>query len=97
MREKIESTLVDLKQQNADDREHLFDVHIAAIDGSRVALGGRVLGEADRLALRQTLQTRLTGLTVDDSGVTGTAPHRGAADGEHDQSYQPLSRAFLAG
>ena len=69
MREKIESTLVDLKQQNADDREHLFDVHIAALDGSRVALGGRVLGEADRLALRQTLQTRLTGLTVDDSGV----------------------------
>lgn len=69
MREKIESTLVDLKQQNADDREHLFDVHIAALDRNHVGLGGRVLSETDRQALRQALQSRVGELTVDDSNV----------------------------
>src|SRR3990172_10816419 len=69
MREKIESTLVDLKKQNEDDREHLFDVKIGAFDGKNVSLDGRVLAETDLQALRQALQARVGSLTVDDSGV----------------------------
>ncbi|MHB8855675.1 MAG: C40 family peptidase [Bellilinea sp.] len=69
MRDEIQAILVDLKKLNADGREHVFDVHITALDDKQVTLSGRVLAEADRQALRQALHAHLPALTVDDEEV----------------------------
>jgi len=69
MREKILNVMNGLRKQNADEREHLFDVDIAALDGQHLAVRGRVLAEQDLQALRKELADSLPALQVDDSGV----------------------------
>lgn len=70
MRKEIQTVLRDLRRQNADARESLFDVEMAALDGNRAVFSGRVLAEQDLDALRQALTGALPALRVDDSSVT---------------------------
>jgi len=69
MREKIQNVLEDLKQQFGDSREHLFQVELAAFNGSQAAFSGRVLQQSNRDALVDGLHGTLPGLQVDVAAV----------------------------
>lgn len=69
MREDIQNVLEEMKQQHADSRENLFQVELAAFNGTQAAFSGRVLQQGDREALGAALHRALPTLLVDIDAV----------------------------
>lgn len=69
MREDIQNILEGQKHQHGDSREQLFQVELAAFNGSQAAFSGRVLQQTDLDALSNALHAGLAGLQVDLNAV----------------------------
>ena len=69
MKDSLQKVLQEFERQHSDTREHLFQVSLAAFNGKRAVLRGRVLAAADLAALQQTLAADFPTLEVDLSAV----------------------------
>ncbi len=69
MRELIAQVVAEVAGRHADRRLNVFDVRVQSAEGSRAALGGRVLEQENLDELRAALAARVPAATVDDAGV----------------------------
>jgi gamma-D-glutamyl-L-lysine dipeptidyl-peptidase len=70
MFESINTIIEKLAHERADDRVHIFNIEVAALEDSRLSLRGRVLEAADLEAFNTALSKQHPSLRVDASGVS---------------------------